>query len=515
MIAKTKIVFSLILASLLLIGMAGFSSATTECVEESYDSGWLTIISHVDSYSGTVGVYNGNWYIDDNDGILTIETPTLGFAEDYTLYIKYGIGTGKDIATEDFQVVCGGDTFSFPDDVLEDNPQTLTKSMTCTLNTGKNYFNLESTNVGSVHLYEFKLIGEKTCDPVAYCGDGIVNQPSEECDDGNSDTYDSCANDCSNTICEFEFTMVGDKNPVSPGDLLGYEIYLENIGTGRCTGGGVQLKEYYDPFTSFLISSPLPTSGEDLWNFGTMYPGESKTVIVDTVVSSSAVSGSTLNNTACVWANELADWICISEFTNVIILPECGDGNLDSGETCDWGILNGNTCDPLYDSTCDWCNNACELITETGPYCGDTICGAGEDCSLCEADCGVCPPGPYCGNGVKEYGEECDDGNTENDDGCSSICRDEENHRKKPVIPNQCIPNWECFGWSECDGDVMTRTCIDDNQCEIQYNEPYKTTSCDVVKEVKEEPVNNMLWFFLGILLLIILLIILVNLLRV
>jgi len=34
-----------------------------------------------------------------------------------------------------------------------------------------------------------------------YCGDGIVNQFWEQCDDGNSNNYDSCRNDCSFSYC--------------------------------------------------------------------------------------------------------------------------------------------------------------------------------------------------------------------------------------------------------------------------------------------------------------------------
>jgi hypothetical protein len=45
-------------------------------------------------------------------------------------------------------------------------------------------------------------------------------------------------------------------------------------------------------------------------------------------------------------------------------------------------------------------------------YCGDGMCGAGEDCGWCSYDCGACPgqdagsPG-YCGDGVCGAGEDC------------------------------------------------------------------------------------------------------------
>ncbi|MDD5469881.1 MAG: DUF4215 domain-containing protein, partial [Candidatus Peribacteraceae bacterium] len=52
---------------------------------------------------------------------------------------------------------------------------------------------------------------------------------------------------------------------------------------------------------------------------------------------------------------------------------------------------------------------------------------------FCEDGCldGACvsgsliPPAPVCGNGKVETGEECDDGNTQDGDGCSSVCKKE------------------------------------------------------------------------------------------
>ncbi len=418
------------------------------------------------------------------------------------------------------------------------------------------------------------------CPPEPSCGDGTQNQPSEQCDDGDTDNWDECSNDCKTTSCEFEFTKIADKDSVQPGDSLGYEIYLENIGTGRCTGGGVRIQEYYDPFTSFISSNPFPTSGNDIWNFGIMMPGDSKTVIIDVEVSLDAQCESTLNNTICVWANELADWECISETTEVECLPKCGNGDREGSEECDDGLFNGFLCWAGYGTSCTYCSDSCDIITITNycgdnllqsceecddgnlingdgcsdicenevipvcgdeiinqanetcddgniidgdgcsseclieEFCGDEICGIDEDCSICELDCGVCPSESECGNGIKEAGEECDDGDTESGDGCSSTCQDEENHRKKPIVLNVCSPNWECSGWSGCVGEVMTRNCVDTNDCEIQYNEPYETSSCDIVKQSKEPINNNLFWLFIGVILLILLLIVLVNLFR-
>ena len=38
------------------------------------------------------------------------------------------------------------------------------------------------------------------CDLGERCGDGVVQSPMEECDDGNANDGDACHNDCSDNI---------------------------------------------------------------------------------------------------------------------------------------------------------------------------------------------------------------------------------------------------------------------------------------------------------------------------
>jgi cysteine-rich repeat protein len=133
------------------------------------------------------------------------------------------------------------------------------------------------------------------------------------------------------------------------------------------------------------------------------------------------------------------------------------------------------------------------------------------------------PPTPVCGNNIMESGEECDDGNNANKDGCSSICKKEKkddncnNDRccEETINLQSCNTNWLCSGWSECSDGYMTRTCVDDNHCDVEYNKPYEKTSCSesiISKSLAEENTNSF-WFVLGIIIFVVLLIILVNLL--
>ncbi|MBI5739348.1 MAG: DUF4215 domain-containing protein [Nitrospirae bacterium] len=74
------------------------------------------------------------------------------------------------------------------------------------------------------------------------------------------------------------------------------------------------------------------------------------------------------------------------------------------------------------DEVCDGLDNNCNGQTDDNCYsCGNGICEAdkGETLAKCEFDCAV------CGDGILQSSEQCEDGNADNNDGCSSTCRDE------------------------------------------------------------------------------------------
>lgn len=94
----------------------------------------------------------------------------------------------------------------------------------------------------------------------------------------------------------------------------------------------------------------------------------------------------------------------------VFMPPYCGDGNLDPGETCDEGALNGQ---PLH------CDLFCEGVTSA--VCGNGILEAGEACddggsngqpNQCDTGCQGTTPS-VCGNEVVEDGETCETGQSE------------------------------------------------------------------------------------------------------
>jgi len=98
-------------------------------------------------------------------------------------------------------------------------------------------------------------------------------------------------------------------------------------------------------------------------------------------------------------------------FSNGVSGAVCGNGLVESGETCD----DGNGVDT------DYCLSSCLLAS-----CGDSavwshveLCDDGDGSEIpCVSNCTE----PDCGDGVMNGTEECDDGNGVNDDECSDRC---------------------------------------------------------------------------------------------
>ncbi|MFN0245855.1 MAG: DUF4215 domain-containing protein [Kofleriaceae bacterium] len=126
----------------------------------------------------------------------------------------------------------------------------------------------------------------------------------------------------------------------------------------------------------------------------------------------------------------------------------CGDGYVDSvNEVCDDGNTQDETnADCPYGTSCMTCDATCDnILSLTGPFCGDSTVDTGEDCDVNENNvfacnyqlagpntCTVCHAcvdtmltGPFCGDNVISNLEGCDPPNvaaTGTATGCSSTC---------------------------------------------------------------------------------------------
>ncbi|MBU0898651.1 MAG: hypothetical protein KKB03_04295 [Nanoarchaeota archaeon] len=89
-------------------------------------------------------------------------------------------------------------------------------------------------------------------------------------------------------------------------------------------------------------------------------------------------------------------------------------------------------------------------FTYTPPEtCPNGICDAGETCSTCEADCGVCDTGGGGGSGGGGGGG------------------------------GGCAPNWVCDEWSDCSGGLQTRECDDTRNCGRTTGKPAEAQECE------------------------------------
>jgi|GEM_PF-2244302 len=273
------------------------------------------------------------------------------------------------------------------------------------------------------------------------CGDGTVNQASEQCDAGLANgvvctaAYGQTCSYCSNT-CQ-TVTVTGPKC----GDGV-------KNGSEACDG--------YDGIGAHQVCSL------DCTIVNQPYCGDGQVNQTSEQCEGQAVENCTIGgfNGSHVCNAQTCQW------NDCILQTYCGNGQIDPGEQCDGNLGVGahQTCNQCTlvnlpycgdgikngDEQCDGqdgvgahqtCSATCTLVDV--PYCGDSQvnqaseqCDAGQsngqvcvpqyggNCSYCSTECtNVTVTGPKCGDGVLNGNEQCDDGNIVNGDGCSSVCQ--------------------------------------------------------------------------------------------
>ncbi len=273
-----------------------------------------------------------------------------------------------------------------------------------------------------------------------FCGDGVIQDPngdgqSEVCDDGNNDSTNGCNNVCQLTFC-------GDGQVQSPNGLGVFE---------QCDDGNVDDFDGCDQQCQYEICGDgivHPNLGEQC-DDGNLDDNDGCSSSCQYEICGDGIQQP---GEACDDGNDDNNDDCRNDCT----VPICGDYIVDDGEDCDAGPQGNELCDAQCQYTfcgdgipqdpnglgeseqCDDgnldnnddCRNDC-----TVPYCGDEIVDAGEQCddgpggsATCDVNC----MNTVCGDGVVQSPngegvfEVCDDGNTDNNDGCSSVCLPEE-----------------------------------------------------------------------------------------
>ena len=218
--------------------------------------------------------------------------------------------------------------------------------------------------------------GASELDPT--CGDGILNQALEVCDDGNVESADGCTGDCRQIEANYACPTPG----------------TPCVSTVECGDGKI--------------------TGTETCDDGNTHAGD-----------------------GCDDSCQLEDgWSCAFQGLPCAA-SQCGDGVLAGLEECEWDPSGARpdgcseTCKIEAGYDCDPATFACATTecgngqVERGEQCDDHNAAPFDGCYHCllEPDCknGVCTA--ICGDGQRFAGEECDDGNTRSGDGCSADCK--------------------------------------------------------------------------------------------
>jgi len=240
---------------------------------------------------------------------------------------------------------------------------------------------------------------------LATCGNSQADNPDEQCDDGNKEGGDGCTKTCQ----------------------------VENPNEWNCPRTG--------PCTSLAVCGDGKLTSREACDDGNAAGGDGCSA-------------------DCTLIEE--GWQC--RMPGKACVPKCGDGQIMAGkEQCDDGGSANN----------DGCSSTCIIeagyaCTGTPSTCNEIVCGDGvrtgsESCDL-GAQNGLfngdgtgcsktCTPEPTCrangvtqacsttcGDGNIDTGELCDDGNRDDNDGCSSTCQTEAGFTCKATTTSDAAP---------------------------------------------------------------------------
>jgi cysteine-rich repeat protein len=369
------------------------------------------------------------------------------------------------------------------------------------------------------------------------CVNGVVDQPSEECDDGNSNNTDACTNACLYAVCGDGYRQAGetcDDGNTNPGDGCTANCALvdgwfcsddePNVCSPVCGDGQIEGSETCDDGgtepndgCSATCQEEIACSPTDQYLVG-YWKGDENT-------GSSAADSTTINNVGALqngtaWSTDtpvlaftstsafsfdgINDYVLVNDTTNVptgsdarsialwlkqdtignqATLVSLGNGNtgnqrfivqvsdvggtyylftdginggnnisISGGEVpstgawhhiaftmdgfgnwkyyLDGSFVKGGTFPVAIDTMTNKVEIGSRHDSATGYFDGlldevrvyGRVLSAGDVADLYGGQCDPQGGQPDCGNNAVEPGEQCDDGDLENDDGCSNSC---------------------------------------------------------------------------------------------
>jgi cysteine-rich repeat protein len=303
------------------------------------------------------------------------------------------------------------------------------------------------------------------------CGDGL-RAAREECDDGNLDIGDGCDNIC---MGEHGWKCQQEGQPCTT--ICGDGYVVE--GKEQCDGGP-------NPFGSGCTSSCTPEPNYKCSvNTNTRESmcykcGDGVINITEECDDGANTSGDGCSSTCvtepgynCYTVNNIYQCFSVCGDGKKAATEACDDGNKINGDGCayDCKVEHGYTCTGSPLSVCTGTcgdgiktkDEACDLgtVPEFADMCVNCQPGEGYTCTApSETNPSGCTS--VCGDGFVRLLEQCDDGNTINNDGCSSECKFDDLYYSGAVVCNAgepCIAaacgDGLAGGEEECDAGTL------------------------------------------------------------
>jgi cysteine-rich repeat protein len=281
-----------------------------------------------------------------------------------------------------------------------------------------------------------------TCRTAA-CGDGFrctENNPTsacpsgkEQCDDGNLKSGDGCSGTCRAEVCGDGIVNGSDECDAGQATCTGSNVVPNGYPcatTAECFGGTCGAGNRDDVANNCRSDCTLPTCGDGVTDSGN---------------DEACDDGNSSNSDGCLNSCELN--VCGDGFRCTENNPaspcnstpgpfgkeQCDDGNSKTGDGCD-ATCRLESCGngtPEPGEQCDAGQSICDGTSPTvvqGVACSSSSTCLGGACAggnlddvanTCRSDCSL----PRCGDGVQDGGEACDDGNSSNNDGCTTSCQ--------------------------------------------------------------------------------------------